>query len=250
MKLLVLSLFFSHLSFGAISNNWYTEDAFLDRENIYASLLRFRSEIPVTSFVSPYVTFGSDLQTPTSQISNVTASSYAFGGPGVKLNYLNAQLFSELRGRAYYQGNQNQKLLDARVLLAMGKYSDIALAEGRSLLGFYELYSETLYTSADENNVIEAAYARTGFRKPVLKELFIDSYVEPFFALDRVGHFYNNLVDLKLSLRFLYAIPGFSFSLTGSYLFNAYLDQATFENNPYRDQHSGFKILLVAGGTF
>ena len=162
MKLLVLSLFFSHLSFGAISNNWYTEDAFLDRENIYASLLRFRSEIPVTSFVSPYVTFGSDLQTPTSQISNVTASSYAFGGPGVKLNYLNIPLLLRINASdklTLLAGPQFSILMnDDQDLVDNGqaafKSGDVNGVAGLQLnWGSFRVYGRYVFGLSDINNI-------------------------------------------------------------------------------------------------
>jgi len=136
------------------------------------------------------------------------------------------------------------------LLLVLGKYDDLALDASRSLLGFYELYSETLFTSLDENNLIGAAFVRSGLRKPILKELMVDAFLEPFVTVDRIGHFYNNRADLKLNLRVLYAQSVFSIGLTGSYLINHYFNYATFEKNPYQNEKTGFRFLFVAGGTF
>lgn len=246
----IFILLFTQLSFGAFTSNWYTEDAFLDRENILSSLLRVRGEYKVTENLSPYLTVGSDMQTSSQVVSDVATSSYAYGGPGFKVDLFGAQLFTELRGRSYYREALNQKKLDARILLTIGKYGDVGLDASRSILGFYELYTETLFTSADESNVIESAYIRAGLRKPVIKDLMLDVFVEPFVTVDRIGHFYNNRADAKLNMRLQYATANYSFGLTGSYLVNDYFDYAKFERNPYLNETSGFRVLFVAGGSF
>lgn len=246
----ILILVFTQSSFAAFTSNWYTEDAFLDRENILSSLVRLRGEYKLVENLSPYLTAGSDLQTPSTAVSEVATSSYAYGGPGFKIDLFGAQLYTELRGRAYYREAPNQKKLDARAMLTIGKYGDIGLDASRSILLFSELYSETLFTSADENNLIQSAYIRMGFRKPVVKDFMLDLFVEPFVTLDRIGHYYNNRADGKFSVRLQYSKAAYVVGLTGSYLYNQYFNNANFERNPYQDIRSGFRVLFVAGGTF
>lgn len=232
--------------------NLYTEHAVVNREERLTSSIRVRGEAEVARGIAPYLQLGSELSTLSQQIGNIDTFSYAYGAPGLKLAYGSFALYNEVRFRSYYKESRfgNQTKVDGRALLVYGDFFSYPIAPSSFLFRFAEPYSETLFTTADKNNIIESAYVRLGLRAVWEPKLYTDLFLEPYVTLDTGRHFYNNRADLKLSARVGYQINPISISFITSALYNTYFGRGDAEANPYRDKNLGARFLLVVGGDF
>lgn len=241
-------------AWGAFHADFYSEQAYLSRENVIVNQVRVRGLTDSTAALVPYLQVGSELMTAGAGTDTLDpGASYAYAGPGARWTLGKVALFGELRARKFYTDRpspQNlQHVLDARAVLVYGDYIDKRLGGAGSPASlFTEVYTEGVYTSADFNNLIFAGFARSGIRLQTTSSTTLDFFLEPFVTLDRVGHYYNNRADLKPSVRFLYFAGGFDLGLIGSYVMNTYFSRGTFDPNPYAGKPDGMRVLAVFGG--
>lgn len=241
-------------SAGAVSyhQNLYSEHAVVDREERFSSSVRVRGEAEVVSWFSPYLQMGSELSIPTYQMNNMDNFSYGYAAPGIKFGYGPFALYNEARFRGYYKqsGSVGQSTADYRSLFVYGDFFSFPIAASTFLFRFAEPYSETLFSSADKNNITNSTSLRLGVRGAWTPKTFTDVFVEPYVTLDTARHFYNNRTDVKLSLRIMQQIDPIQISLISSVLYNAYFSRGDFERNPYPNRSPGVKFLLAVGGDF
>lgn len=246
-------LFFYAHSAGAIGfhQNLYSEHAFLNREELVTSSIRVRGEAEVWNGVSPYFQLGSELSTLSAHYGAVDIFSHLYAAPGLKFQYGQVALFNEMRVRGYYKPQiKNRSIVDVRSLFVYGDFFIFPIVPTSFVFRFAEPYSETLFTSIDRNNVVNASYIRLGLRAVWAPRTFTDLFVEPYVTLDSVRHYYNNRADLKLSFRFIHQMTPLQISLISSVLYNTYFDRGDLERNPYQDKSTGVRFLLVIGGDF
>jgi hypothetical protein len=227
----------------------YSEQAYLSRETTLNSSIRFRSETILTPHLSPYLQLGNELITKAQNLNRLDTSSYAYAAPGLKGSMGGVSLFGEVRFRQFYVPGGapgTNGLADGRATLVYGEFLEGSFTQ--LFRKFLEIYSETVFTSADSYNVIQATFLRAGLRKTLASHTFADLFLEPFITLDRVGHFYNNRSDLKVSLRIQQWAGPVSFSLIASFLANLYFPYAKADPNPYAGRTLGTRLLLVVGG--
>ena len=248
IRFITIGLILGGTAFAASTTELYTEQAYLAREARYQGNLRVRQDLAVTQFLYPYLQAGGELITALDNTTQPAGGSHVFAGPGVRLRYEFASLYVEPRVRQSLTSGPNNTSLDFRSLVVLGKLWVTPVAPPLSTL--VEAYSETLLTSYDKWNVIEAAYLRGGFRYGLGSATFADLFLEPFVTLDRHGYHYNNRADLKLSARFETLVEGLKLSLTGSLLANTYLNGRITGGNPYADRTMGFRLLAVVGGVW
>jgi len=249
----LLLLFVGQAGVGATyRGDLYSEQIVLTRKDQFASSARFRFENVLSPFLSPYLQVGSELMSPVGNIGSLDTASYVHVGPGVKLSYKKFSLLVEGRFRKFYkelaQPSGTQGNFDFRTLLIYGNFFQKELQGSLRLRRFAEIYSETVFTSADDNNVIHSSYARLGYRLPLSPQTNADLFLEPYVTLDRIGHFYNNRTDLKLSARLTHFLSPLSFSLMASVLANQYFSFGDYEPNPYKNSNTGFRFMAIIGG--
>lgn len=239
-----------------IKTEVYTENVYLGRENAVQSSLRVRAhgELGVPNLL-PFLQVGNEFLTGSLKDIAVDAlGSYAYAGPGLRYNLAPFAFIQELRFRQFYRTRPpdpiySQQLVDVRSLVVFGMWKEVPVQDELKISLFAEPYAEGVFTTADRDNIVLAAYVRLGSRWRAFDKASVDVFVEPFVTLDRVRHFFNNRADVKPSLRFRYGSPDLNVSLTASYLFNRYFARGDFENNPFKDINSGFRFLAVLGAT-
>lgn len=229
-------------------NELYSEETYLSHQRIFSSSLRFRAGPNLTDFFSPYLLLGNEVSSNSSRPFRLDNASYAYLGPGLRLRHDNLSLSTEGRFRRFYDNSPIvQAPFDLRLIAVYNDFWSSPLSHQQGLFQFAELYSEAVFSSADQNNVISASFLRAGLRK-ALASVQCDLFLEPFITVDRLGHFYNNRADLKLSGRLIYRLSSLDFSLTASYVANRYFSFGDYEPNPYLHNNSGMRILFVVGG--
>jgi hypothetical protein len=233
----------------------YSESTYLSREDVLANSTRLRVEVARWSMGAPYLIGGDEAFNHSARLGDrgtLDTSSYTYVAPGLRLEWKPAQLFLESRFRKYGgpEASALQPALptrDQRALLVLGLWRERDVLALRRSRVFGELYSETLYTSADANNVIHTTFLRPGLRYEPVERLYLDAFAKPFVSFDRGMHPYNNRAELEGGLRVVRLVGWLSVSLSGSYLVNRYFDYAaTTEAVPNR--HSGYRLLAVIGG--
>ena len=224
----------------------YSEQTYLSQQETLTSHLRLRAESSVTEVLTPYLQLGNELSSKVTDPFNFDSASYVHVGPGLHVKLGKFSLYGEARVRKFYQDSSRPNL-DIRSLIVFGDF--IEWVDSKDWSRFVELYSETVYTSADSHNVIHSSFARTGLRRRLSLNTSLDFFFEPFVTLDRVKHYYNNRADLKVSARVNHRISAINVSLVGSYLQNFYFSRGDQSNNPYGATASGARVLLVVGGS-
>lgn len=230
----------------------YSENTFLGREGLLSSQTRLRTEKEDRPVFQPYLTAGTELYTPGRDDYSLSADSFAFFGGGVKLApFYGLSLTAEgrLRGR-YLPSSPNEfSTTELRSLLVYGNFFSSPWSENQAL--FLEPYTETLFTTLDSSNIINASQIKAGNRWTALtgdSRLYVDLFVEPYFTLDTRRHYYNNRGELRLSNRVTFAWKNLSASVSFTYLWNQYFSRGDLDPNPYVDKNSGFRSMLVLGG--
>jgi len=233
---------------AAVVNHLYSEQSFNGRKNILSSHLFLRTELPLNTYVHPYLQLGSEAQSFAPTPINFEPGSFVYLSPGIRLSLTRAiSIHLQPRIRHFFQSS-DLPTLDARALLILNYFSKSPISS-KEIATFLELYSETVFTSADSNNLIQASFLRYGLRLPASKSLWFDLFVEPFATIDRLGHYYNNRADLKLSLRTQVTPGSLTIGLTTSILYNTYFATDSLETNPFRYKDFGGQALLTIGGT-
>ena len=202
MLLILLLTFFS---VATASTNFYSENSYQD---VGFSQTRLRGGWDIAPSFAPYLQLGQDLTL------NDMTSSFAYVAPGLQWKLGPVSLFGEVRVRRFYKEGPNSAF-DSRLLLVYGDFFSKLLSPTFSL--FLEPYFETVFTTADSNNVIATGFARTGVRASLTKKLFADLFLEPFGTVDRVKHPYYNKVDLRASARLLLAADTWGLGAIASY---------------------------------
>ena len=232
----------------------YSESAYLSGSALGFNTIRVRAGSPLTAFLTPYFQVGQELTTIQGRVDNLDgASSYAYTGPGVSFSLGKFTLYGEARFRQFYSNVDpnapGMGVFDGRGLLVYGDFFSHPFFGTSEFDWFAELYSETVFSSADSDNVINTDFARAGIRWKALNRLNVDFFVEPFLTLDRIRHYYYNRTDFKPSLRVQYYTESFSIGIIGSYMWNQYFARGDYEPNPFLHTPAGFRGLLVVGAS-
>ncbi|MCB0403250.1 MAG: hypothetical protein KDD51_00590 [Bdellovibrionales bacterium] len=173
--------------------------------------------------------------------------SFAYAGPGIKLNWNQFALSGDLRFRKYLLESNDplvvQPLADAQLLFTYEDYWDLPLTA--HLNGFIEAYSETLFSTADYGNITHNSLVKLGTELSPIKDTYFAAFLEPSVLLDTVGHYYNNRAELRVSGRVRYKPNPAEVELTVSYLLNGYFNIKSFEENPYPTRNTGVAAKLM-----
>ncbi len=242
--------FFIHLASACVyslntTENFYTEHAYLSREQVFSSSVRGGVELHVLDWGTPYFRLGSEINSLADKWSDTDTLSYGYFAPGFKVGEGPFLLLTEIRLRQYYKSaSVPRENTDVRSTLVYFNFfkSDNSL--------FLEPYSETVFTSADANNIIHTSYARAGLRHLWQPSFATDIYFEPFLTLDKNRHYYNNRVEAKMGARMLYQVSSLSFSLLTTLGYQVPLNRGDAEVNPFTSNPWSVKSLLVMGGEF
>ena len=226
----------------------YSENSYLSREKVYPNFTEMR--INFLSFpLRPVLFLGTDLTVIDRELNRLDNGSFAFVAPGLKYSISHLSFSISARFRRFYR--PLLVLTDRRDYRGLLVYDqELKKTLGQSQFSFFlQSYTEALYTSADDNNVIFADYLRLGLSRSMKFQLKTDVFFEPFVTIDRLGHFYNNRFDFKVSLRLNHSLfkLGMSQSLSLSYIWNRYFNYADLDHNPYKKSGSSFRIMYVLG---
>ncbi len=230
---------------------WYGETHEQSNQRVLSQLLQMRSK-----FSRPfYGMLGINHLSFPGEEGRADSASHIFGE-------LNCQLIGDQSGgrdwgqlsigirlKKYYgvdsSWQRQTKKIDLRILYVLGDYQEFFSHV------FRELYWETIYTSADQNNLITTIFYRIGLmvnQGPWRWDLF----TAPILKLDRLGHFYYNLGSWELMARMSRRFSHWSMALSAGLSFDHYFrrevhgDLAT-EVNPYQTNKLNGKILLTLG---
>ena len=227
----------------------YTENSYLSGEDVAFSQLRLRTSRRITSGLSTYLQLGQELQSPvhgTGPLFDGT-SSFVYASPGMQIQFGPFSIFAEVRLRKFFSNlpgdAPTQRLADVRALWEYGDFFSAPLTEASSFSVFAEPYSETVFTSVDNYNVILSGYARLGVRLDCGKQISLDGFVEPFATVDRVGHTYYNHMDIRPGVRVQYAKGPFAVGLIASYFYSSHFPRTMSEVNPYPNPFHGVRAL-------
>jgi hypothetical protein len=179
------------------------------------------------------------------------SGSHAYVGPGLRLDWKPLSLLVEGRLRRYDEaeigGVATRPDRERRALLVLGLWHE------RSMLGlprtraFNEVYSETVYTSADDDNVAHSTYVRPGLRYEPWTRTYLDAFAKPYLAVDRARHDYGNRAELEAGGRVTKAVGWLSFSLSTTYLVSKTFAYAADPETRSRSSQ-GYRVLAVIGG--
>jgi hypothetical protein len=236
------------------SASFYSENSYLSRESAEISQIRARASDKISDVFSPYLQVGNELAFTGGTIGTVESSySFAYAAPGLNISLGPVQFFGECRFRQFYNGAdpsaEGQGPIDVRGVLVYGNYFGTRISPVLSTDLFGEIYSEAVFTSADDSNLVVTGIGRWGGRISPFKDTSADLFVEVFATIDRLGHYYYNHADLRPTFRLQYVTPAFSVGLSVSYMLTYYYPLATFEPNPYINMPAGIRTLLVVGGS-
>lgn len=223
-------------SFAVSQTEVYSESAFYSSQSLFWNTLSART-YPVQKWnLSPYFSLGSE------QAIGSDSVGYIYCAPGLNWSYNKLRLFGESR----FRSDVGESPYDFRILLTVADYQDSPLSTQNRLYTFWEPYSEVLYTSRDSDNVIFRGFSRMGLRYKFTSSTFTDFFLEPTVAVDRVGHFYNNHLDFKPSLRAGHCYGGICISISATRLFPQYLEG--FIRDSSWTSEEGFRFLAAIGG--
>jgi len=250
----LLVTFLMTLAAGAVAApqwEYYAEQAFQGRENLAVQALRVRALAMPGAAFQPYLQLGHELQTAPAAANGLDAgASYLYGGPGLRLKLGKISLLGEARARVFYSSFKAGTAPSAADLRALAVYGDFFQTADwvLSFSGFVEPYTELLYSSSDSHNLSLSGHLRVGTRLRVSNSFNIDAMLEPYAALDRMRHYYNNRIGLRPGLRVTIGTPELSVGILASYVLNHDFARGDREPNPYKGQ-SGPRVLAVLGGT-
>jgi hypothetical protein len=216
--------------------------------------LRMRVGQALTPALMPYLQVGQELTTIEGKVATLDgASSFAYVGPGISFSFGKFTLYGEGRFRQYYShvdpNAPGLGPIDGRGLLVYGDFFSSPVFHSTAFDWFAELYSETVFSSADSANIINTDFARAGIRWKATPHLDLDLFVEPFVTVDRIHHYYYTRTDFKPSLRLQYVSAHFTLGLSGSYMWNHYFARGDYEPNPFLHVPAGVRGLLVVGAS-
>jgi len=220
----------------------YSEQSYLQREAIVTSDLRVRYESPLNSWARPYLQAGTEYFQAASESSLFDEAGFAYLQPGLRLLEPGPfAIFVGPRLRAAYAG-ASVPLIDARAMLVFGKYFERPIDSAWKFFG--EIYSESIYTSADEHNFLQTAFVRAGIRHQWKSGLFLDGFLEPYAAFSMRNRPNQERSDARGTIRFGGFVDRVQLSLSLSYLATAQWPWAVDSRLPA----SGVRGLFVMGG--
>ncbi len=227
------------------TGEFYAEQTFQSRQQLFSTSLRARRSFLETQTLAPVLSVGAELQNYLESVHAGPGDSYVYASPGLKASFGSLFLLTEARARLFADSNAADPAGDWRTLLVFARGYESPLSRG--LLFFNEIYSEALLSSADGWNTTASGFARLGIRHR-FGSTFADVFMEPFAAVDRVRHYYNNRADLKLTVRVQRETEGLTIGLQASCVANTYFTRGDFEPNPFSKRSVGCRVLGVIGG--
>jgi|LakMenEpi03Aug12_release.lakeMendotaPanAssembly.Ray.scaffolds.fasta_scaffold231109_1 hypothetical protein len=234
----------SACAFSTSHTEVYSESAFFSPRSIFWNTLSARTFPAWEWTISPYLQLGSE------QAMGSERSGYIYWAPGLNWTYNQLRVFGESRFRSETNELQSPTVIqnphDFRILLTLGDYQDSPLVPKDNFFAFWEPYSEVLYTSRDSDNIIFRGFTRVGLRYKFTSSTYTDLFVEPTLAVDRIGHFYNNHLDIKPSLRAGHCTGELCISVSAARLFPQYLD-GLIQDSQWTSEE-GFRFLATIGG--
>jgi hypothetical protein len=236
----------------------YSESSYVSRLDLLANSSRVRAELPVKTWLAPYAVAGDELyQRSLEGRDGLDNGSHTFVAPGVRFDWSPVSLFVESRYRSYTDPRlpgegeggieDTRPVRDRRALLVVSLWSERSLTGWQRTRAFNEVYSETVYTSADDDNVVHSTFVRPGVRFEPRTRTYLDAFAKPYVAFDRAGHDYDNRAELEAGGRVTQGLSWLSLSLSATYLVNRSFDYAADASTGSRS-NQGYRLLAVLGG--
>lgn len=249
---LVYIHFFCLLIFSAIKVyseekvQWYSETHQQSTQRVFSQSSQLRYFLPFNSYGMIGI---NHLSTPGHE-GQIDAAAHFFGEVGWHFSkHRRVKIFAGLRYKYYYgeetSWQRQTAKLDWRILYVNGEYKEF----GKQY--FVESYWESLFSSADNNNLITTTFYRFGIMAKNGSWRW-DFFTSPVFKFDRIGHFYYNLASWELMARISRSFPHWVISLYTGASFDHYIqrhmgDEFEKEVNPYHRNQVNGKILLTIG---
>ncbi len=253
--LLTLVCFGGHAIAASYQGDVYSESVYTGDRSLFSTSTRARLDTKMGANFSPFLVLGEETQSLANTAFDFDSSSHGYGGGGVRFLLGNLTLSTEARYRLYLRPRPElakyQPTVDFRGLVTYGTQFEFNplfdLNSGLGVIPFIELYMECVFTSADSNNLIGAGFARLGLRHPFNNNLHLDLFWEPFLNFDTIGHFYDNHVDSRLTLRVQQGVGPITFGLSLSHAVTRYLgSDATMRGAP-ASLTTGLRGMFVMG---
>lgn len=173
--------------------------------------------------------------------------NYAFISTGLNLsltNNLNA--FVEYRNVVDELGRETSKSKnDFRTGLTFFHRQDLAESPV-----FHEHYSELIFSNRQLQNTFWMGRSRLGYNKNISGPFFAEAMLQGKGKLDRIGHYYENLVEAGPALRLRFLKRNYSLDLMGGYVMGRYLGREDIDPAPVDLAYNNWQALLVFSGSF
>ena len=216
----------------SFSTEIYSEQGYLSPDDSLLSSLRVRELMPLALNIKPFLQLGSE------------GTSFYYFGPGLSWRFSHLTTLLEWRERAFYKTviQEPHRDLRASIIYNQQWFSEFV----KNWSTYQEIYSEWVLTSAEDSNALLTGWLRSGIRQSLLSPLVIDLFLEPFASTDTLGRVYNRRVELRPSVRALYAFSKMYFGLTGAYVIP--VSGKVDSEGQQIDRGAGLRVLAILGG--
>ncbi len=253
---MILCWLLSSFAWAAQEVDIYSETVAYNERDLYATATRVRQYFVFrTTYLSPFVQAGNDQFGTLSNEQKTNSLSHNYVSAGLGLRQGIFQLFLEQRHKEFYGPETlNQKKSDkddsrALLVIAHNKSRYLTHVLGSKLYAFYDLYSETLYSSATENNIINTSMIKAGTSLG-FENHTLDPFIELYLGRDKNLDFYNNTNEYRGHLRYKLNMLSWSLSLTYSGIQRQLIDRGTLNQSPEARVSFSHRLMFVFGSYF
>ncbi|MCB0417137.1 MAG: hypothetical protein H6617_10570 [Bdellovibrionaceae bacterium] len=244
---IILAFLVGASAFATFKGYFSAEEKYDPLNAVLQNSLKAKLTKQFVPFLDAYMVAGNEGASTARDPFVFQIGSFAYAGPGIKLNWNQFSLSSDVRFRRYLLETNDplvvQPLVDAQALFTYEDYWEMPLAPHFN--GFVEAYSETLFSSADYGNISHNSLVKVGGELAPIKNTYVAAFLEPSVLFDTIGHYYNNRAELRVSGRIRYKPQPAELELTVSYLLNGYFNIRSFEENPYPSRNTGIAAKLM-----
>lgn len=249
LKLIIL--FHSTYSFATLTQ-FYSESIYHNEKDIYTSATTLNIIIPAINDFKYQISAGNDFAF--SDQAKLYDYSYFYAGIGVRyLLFDFAYLLAETRARFYLDNkmssfNKLQKL-DQRLLFVINK-NLFSKKLSKQLIFNNEFYSETLFSTLDQNNLTHFDLIRSGPNYLVSSSITLAAFMELNIKFNKNAGVTDNYFEYKPTLSVKKDWQSTSLTMMAFYFKKNYFKENPTKNDSNKKNKNDIHLQLILAGQF